>query len=108
MNFFIPANKIKKIYNHEGNCGCFVSNRIMIDGCKVGYMYRELSDSEFPDSGWRFFSGDESEEYTNNYNNFSIVNLNTVCNYDKSIIPYLNYPVGSELIRKGEYFKLDN
>lgn len=56
-------------------------------------------DSSFPDSGWRFFAGDEDEQYTNDPNNFHIFDLNTICNYDDSIIDFLNSPFGSAFIR---------
>ena len=34
----------------------------MVEGCKVGYGYREELDGSL-DSGWRFTAGDESEPY---------------------------------------------
>ena len=30
---------------------------------KIGYMVREEPSKDNPDSGWRFFAGDESKEY---------------------------------------------
>lgn len=69
--------------------GCIASDRIMVDGEKVGYMYREQSDNEY-DSGWCFFAGDESDEYCENSDNFGLYKLNTVCNYDADIIPFLH------------------
>lgn len=75
--------------------GCFVTKRVVVDGCKIGYMYREEPDSEFPDSGWRFFAGDETDEYANTPDNLCILCVNTVCNYDESIIPFLNMPCGT-------------
>jgi len=82
---------------------CIASDRITLDGKKVGYMYREGSTSQ-SDTGWRFFAGDENEIYTDNPDNFEIYDLNTICNYDKDIIPYLNKPVGSKLERNGTEF----
>ena len=64
----------------------------------IGYMYREQSDEPL-DSGWRFFSGTESQEYVDNPNNTMIYQVNTIANYDRAIIPYLNLPYGSELER---------
>ena len=40
---------------------CFATDRITVDGMKVGYMYREEAEEEL-DSGWRFFEGTESDE----------------------------------------------
>src|SRR6266705_2951717 len=69
--------------------GCFASDRITVDGMKVGYMYREEPDKDL-DSGWRFFSGDETQEYADNPDNFAIYEVNTICNYDPSISPYID------------------
>ena len=98
---------IKSLYKTNENNGCIASNRITVDGMKVGYMYRELTDSSFPDSGWRFFAGDEDDEYTNNPDNFHIFNLNTICNYDNSIIKFLNSAYGTAYIRINDTLVLD-
>lgn len=79
--------------------GCIVSDRITKEGWKVGFMYREEPTLGHPDSGWRFFKGDEDEEYSNNANNHHVFALNTICNYDRDIIPYLHSPIGTYLIR---------
>lgn len=101
----ISAENIKKIVDIKG--GCIASDRITVDGLKIGYMYRENPTNE-SDSGWRFFAGDESEEYTDNADNFEIYDLNTICNYDDSIIPYLNSEIGSALEKVGnEFQKID-
>ncbi len=82
--------------------GCIVSDRITKEGWKVGFMYRDEPTPGNPDSGWRFFKGDEDEEYSNNPNNHHVFALNTICNYDYDIIPYLHSPVGTYLIRTGD------
>ena len=84
FGFFKSKKEIKEKYIPQGPSGCMAFNRITVDGCKVGYMYREEPDADatFPDSGWRFFVGDEDESYTDNPDNFHIFNLNTICNYD--------------------------
>lgn len=79
--------------------GCIVSDKITKEGWKVGFMYREEPTPGQPDSGWRFFKGDEDEEYSNNPNNHHVFALNTICNYDRDIIPYLHSPIGTYLIR---------
>ena len=72
--------------------------KLQLKDKKVGYMYREKPDNE-TDSGWRFFAGNESDEYTNNPNNFSMFELNTICNYDSDIIPFLTKEIGLSFIR---------
>ncbi len=110
MGFFKKKKEIKEIYVPSGNSGCFATNRITVDGMKVGYMYREEPDpdSKLPDSGWRFFAGDdESNDYCDDPDNIQIFNLNTICNYDPLIIKYLNSPYGSAWIREGDKFVED-
>ena len=53
------------------------SHRVMRDGARVGYLYREPPDSSL-DSGWRVFSGDESEAYVDDADNFAIYNASTI------------------------------
>ena len=63
-------------------------------------MYREEPD--FPDdSGWRFFSGKESQDYIEDPANTTIYEVNTIANYDPSIIPLLDSAVGSAFERRG-------
>jgi len=90
--FKIPGDQIKELIPNMG--ACFATDRITVDGMKVGYMYREEPDKDI-DSGWRFFSGEESQEYADNPDNTSIYAVNTICNYDSTIIPYMNAPIGS-------------
>lgn len=98
-HFKLNQNDIQKLIPNMGYC--FATNKITIDGLKVGYMYREIPEDKL-DSGWRFFSGTESQIYVDNPNNTQIYDLNTIANYDKAIIPYLNSLFGSEYERIDE------
>jgi hypothetical protein len=89
--FKIPGSEIRKLIPSE--TGCFATDRITVDGVQVGYMYREEPDFG-GDSGWRFFAGDESQEYVDNADNLAIYRVNTICNYDPAIIPYLGAEIG--------------
>jgi len=80
--------------------GCFVSDRISIDGAKPCFVYREEPFKNFPDSGWRFFAGDESKEYMADRTKSNIFQLNVIANYDDSIIPLLDSEVNTAFIRK--------
>lgn len=93
--------KIEKLidWNEPNGEGCMVSDKITKEGFKVGYMYREEPSIGKPDSGWRFMAGNEDDEYNNNPNNVHIFAINTICNYDKDIIPYLKSKIGSIYIR---------
>ena len=64
------------------------TDRVLVDGMPINYMYRQHPDNK-QDSGWRFFSGDESEDYLDNPENIEIMNVNTIAHFDKTIIPFL-------------------
>jgi hypothetical protein len=77
---------------------CYASDKITVDGEPVGYMHREKPE-EVEDSGWRFYSGTEDEEYVENPYHFMMFDLNYIANCDPAIIPYLKSKTGSELER---------
>ena len=89
-NYHVKAEDVKDLLpGWEGADGCIATNRITVEGYKVGYCYREKPDGGW-DSGWRFTAGDESEAYMDDPNNAGIYKLNTICNDDPDIIPLLN------------------
>lgn len=91
-NYHVKAEDVKALLpDWEGADGCIATNRITVEGYKVGYCYREKPDGGW-DSGWRFTAGDESEAYMDDPNNAGIYKLNTICNDDPDIIPLLNTP----------------
>lgn len=99
-NFKLSANEIEPLLpGWKGPEGCIATDRITVDGCPVGYMYREEPDEEVPDNGWRFLAGDEDEAYMDNAANSSVYSINTICNYDRDIIPFLDAPYGSAFYR---------
>ncbi|TJZ53814.1 DUF2185 domain-containing protein [Sphingobacterium olei] len=77
---------------------CIATDKITVEGRKVGYMYREEPYGDI-DSGWRFFAGTEDQKYVDDSKNMMIYNVNTIANYDSAIIPYLSSPYGTELER---------
>lgn len=97
--FHVKAEDVKELLTGwEGADGCFATNRIMVEGHRVGYCYREQPDGDW-DSGWRFTAGDESDAYMDDPHNSGIYKLNTVCNDDPDIIPLLAAPYGSAFER---------
>jgi hypothetical protein len=83
---------------HRSMGSGIASDHVTVEGQRVGWMYREKPDGEV-DSGWRFFSGSESQEYADNADNFAIYDLNTIANYDRAIIPHLESEFGTRLER---------
>lgn len=103
--------KVEKLieWNEPNGEGCIVSDKITKEGFKVGYMYREQPSNDNPDSGWRFMAGNEDNEYMNNSNHHHIFAINTICNYDRNIIPYLKSKIGSAYIRvNSNKFEIDD
>ena len=91
-DYYVKAEDMKNLLpDWEGADGCIATNRITMEGYKVGYCYRENPDGGW-DSGWRFTAGDESEAYMDDPNNAGIYKLNTICNDDPDIISLLNTP----------------
>ena len=91
-SYHVKAEDMKNLLpDWAGADGCIATNRITVEGCKVGYCYREKPDGDW-DSGWRFTAGDESDEYMDDPNNAGIYGLNSICNDDPDIIPLLNTP----------------
>ena len=91
-DYHVKAEDVKPLLSDwKGADGCIATNRITVEGCKVGYCYREKPDGDW-DSGWRFTAGDESEEYMDDPNNAGIYKLNTICNDAPDIIALLHTP----------------
>jgi len=65
-----------------------VSRLVATDRQKVRWMYRE-EPTEPADSGWRFFSGDEAENFAGNPENFEFHPLDFVTEIDPSIAAHL-------------------
>ncbi|MFC5476288.1 immunity protein Imm33 domain-containing protein [Paraherbaspirillum soli] len=80
---------------------CFVTNRILKDGLKIGYLYREEPDNE-QDSGWRILAGDESDEYMDDAKNIAFVSLGAVLSRDDSILTLLDSAIGAAFERSSD------
>ena len=87
--FKMAKEEIVRLVPHNG--GCLATDRIVVDGCEVGYMYREETARD-GDTGWRFFAGDESKEYLNDASHTGVYAVNTIANYDPAILTYLDTP----------------
>jgi len=104
--FLLSSEEIRQLIKPMGSC--YASDKITVDGMKVKYMYREQPVFS-GDSGWRFFSGTETQEYVDDENNLMIYDLNTIVNYDPAIIPFLEMDTGTELERSsGDNFIIIN
>lgn len=91
-SWYRPAER-EWVQVYPGNPGSFLTKAAFEQG--IGYMYRDEPAEGRPDSGWRFFHGDEPDDYVNDAENIQIVSLNTICNLRPDILAYLEAPVGS-------------
>jgi len=98
-NLLLKISDIKALVEESG--ACIISNRVCLDGLPISFMYKDHPD-DIMDTGWRFLSGDETDEYLDDPSNSGIYDLNTVANFDQSIIPYLSLPIKTALIRNPE------
>lgn len=96
-DFFTDPDLIKELIKPMGYS--IVSNMITKDGLPVGFMYREEPMDE-EDSGWRFLSGTESDEYLDDPANSKAISVNAVANHDPAIIPYLRNKPGAAWARE--------
>lgn len=70
--------------------GFVLATRMLVDEKKkVRYMYREKPDNP-QDSGWRFFCGDETDEYVQNPDNLGVYDINSIIQLDGDVVPYLS------------------
>ena len=61
------------------------------------------------DSGWSFVAGDESDDYINNRDNIALIRLYDVILLEPSIEEYLEYAIGTTLVRtSSKVFEIDN
>lgn len=100
-----PVPSITDKYNKR----CFVTNNILYDGQQVGYLYREEPDNE-DDSGWRFTTGEETDQYMDNSDNLSVVSLGAVLRQDDNILLLLEREVGVAFAKddNGNFIELDD
>ncbi|HOP04320.1 MAG TPA: DUF2185 domain-containing protein [Tenuifilaceae bacterium] len=96
FKYKLKPEEIKELIPSMGYC--YASDMVTVDGYKVGFMHREAREEE-GDSGWRFYSGFETEEYVDDEHNIMMFDVNYIANLDPAIIPYLKLRTGAELER---------
>ncbi len=97
--------------NTKVTCGpILASDHVAKEKRKVCWMFRQSPDHEH-DSGWRVFSGDETQEYADDPNHLAWYNASTIIEIDPSIVPCLDAPVGSAFERNSgddEFAKVED
>ena len=99
-NFKIPREELKTFVRNKGLC--IAPDTVLVDGLPVALV------SSLYDSGWRFFTGTESDDYLANSRCNGIYDLNTVVNYCPDALALLDAPPYSAFRRneKGEWVNI--
>lgn len=79
----------------------FVSAMCLEPAECVRFLYREQPDRA-EDSGWRMFTGHESDEYTSDPKNVKLINVGWMLDRDPSLLEPLKKGVGAVYERKGK------
>lgn len=90
--FRLPAEQIRPIADVFG--GCIATGKVAVEGYPVRFMYREAPHNGI-DSGWRFTAGFEDDDYMSDPDNLGVYAVNAIANYDPTIIPFLESPIGA-------------
>jgi len=108
MGLFDRFNKSKEKGKNNNNFvsfgnGCIASKKIFDENYKIGYMRRDFPSGEYPDSGWRFFVGDEDEKYTSDSSNMKIYALESIIKHDSDVEKYLDAINDTAFIRINDH-----
>lgn len=77
-------------------------SKLVFDGDKtVRFLYREKPDNE-KDSGWRLFSGNETEEYNNDASNMRLCNIGWLVDFDPSLLEVFKNDLAVAFERKNK------
>jgi hypothetical protein len=86
------------------NFGYVIAPKIVVDEKKkIRFMYREEPDDN-QDSGWRFFSGEEDQEYVDNPDNLTIYDVNTIIEIDPDVEEFLDSDYAFERVETNQRF----
>lgn len=66
------------------NKTAYITRKLLEENKEVGFAFREKPDNE-TDSGWRFFTGEEDQEYVDNPDNIIIIPIDEMLEKDGSI-----------------------
>jgi hypothetical protein len=82
----------------------FVNLDILTEGRELRYMVRHRPQPGDRDwnSGWHFYTGEETDRVIEDKTSFPLVDLNTIANYAPDIVPLLDAPYGSSYVRRDD------
>lgn len=74
---------------------CLITRKALEEE-RVEYMYRQEPEKDFSDCGWRFLTGDETEEYVSEPENILVCTYSDVCNIAPSVRAYFYADYGKQ------------
>ena len=102
MGIFSSNKKAEENFDDFPAIGGIMASKLVTEeNLKPLFMYREKRTNP-QDSGWRIFSGQESQDYTDNPENAGIYNPSTILKIDSSLKELLLKGVGSVFERESE------
>ena len=96
--FFDPARQSDK-------GGCYVSKAILDGTGKLTWCIRHKSLNPY-DTGWEFYADTDTEETSEDPNNFSICAFKTVIEIEPAVLEIFNMPVGADICLERDGRKL--
>lgn len=100
MSFKKPFKKseLKALSDNDSAMpsGCIASNNLLTEKGKLKWCFRETPINNM-DSGWRFLSDIDTDEYLADANNSSVCDLDTVIQTEPAILAIINSSVGTDV-----------
>ena len=76
---------------------CMVTRMAVANGFQIRHFLRAAPEEGLL-SGWVFLFGNEDQKYSGNFDNYVTVKLKTIIEHNPAVVPYLDFPDGSEFI----------
>lgn len=83
---------------------CLVTKKVLEEE-RIGYVYREKPEEDFPDCGWRILTGEESEAYIADPDHIVTCSFSHICNIDPTLFAYFNAGYGKTYEKTEEGWK---
>lgn len=80
---------------------CLITKKALEEE-RIGYMYRQAPEEDFSDCGWRFLTGDETEDYVKEPDHILIRTFSEICNIAPSVRAYFYAGYGMQYVRTKE------
>ncbi len=80
----------------DNSGGCIVSKNLLNKQGKLKWCFRENSMNDI-DTGWRFLSDIDTEEYINDSSNLSVCSISSIIQLEPAVLSILHLPTGTDI-----------